>query len=142
MVQIALPKDMGSYGMECRPLFEKEGWVFNEVENGFVTEIPKGWRLETQITFPYLLFDGNGNERALVFSSSVRMNRRYGVDTLCNATIDSWKAVCVVDRGAEIHRAGIYCNRDEAGMYKLLKVAYAWLDGHYPDWTNPGAYWE
>ena len=51
-------------------------------------------------------------------------------------------ATVVKDGGAAIHVVGVRRAVDYQLGAEHHSQAVAWLDGHYPDWRNPLAYWE
>jgi hypothetical protein len=118
-------------------------------------KLPEGWRKKrTDHAMWSHLVDEKGRKRADIFykaafydrnahaSACTRFNRGYGKAEGGACSTD------VLDGDAVIHTTRVERLDGDTpdGMYKTRKTseaaAGAWLDGHYPDWRDPAAYWD
>lgn len=157
---------LGGYGLDAkvvdsRKTLEKFGVKFlGIVENDPLfqyVELPKGWRKESSDhdMLSYLI-DDKGRKRASVFYKAAfydrhammhlktRFSFRQDYDLL------EKEGICVarVFDGNDVMYSTdpVKKTGDNQEWYehedKICKIAKDWLNEHYPDWRDPGAYWD
>ena len=151
-----LPKDCP------RKELEALGFKFGaDADNIFVSVVmPARWKkVATGHSMWSDLLDEKGRKRAGIFykaafydrNAHMRLERRYSEDHYLpvNAKGEAveWNknshfAVVVKDCGKEIHRVGLYEERDYSSCDALEKQARAWLDERFPKWNEATAYWD
>lgn len=154
-----LPKECNGC---TRAQLEAMGIVFGaDVDDLFVeATLPAGWRKEgTGHSMHTRVLDAQGRERASIFykaaiverSAYISISRRFsagaGPSTGYGDGYNPKARRCgyVTDQGAIIYRTPEtvpHDNRDYQREDALGKQARAWLEGRYPDWQNPLAYWD
>lgn len=148
-----LPTD----GLHRHPVFAHWGIVIGAVvpNDPMFTNVtlPAGWaKKETDHSMWSDLVDEKGRKRAGIFykaafydrSAHIRPCNRFSAtpdvdhekNTVVGTVLDAGQ---VVWRSAETREygSGKYANYDAA-----CGEAVAWLNEHYPDWKNVGAYWD
>jgi hypothetical protein len=157
-----LPTEMGSYdGYTTKTVMEQAGVKFlGPVEGDELfqyVELPPGWKkVATDHSMWTKLVDDKGRERAAIFYKAAFYDRkaymgltsRYGINRDYEREKNENVAVAhVTDRDQVIHTTeplSLPADRDE--RYKIsdkaLKAAGEWLKKNFPDWENPGAYWD
>ena len=123
-----------------------------------VVEMPKGWKKQrTDHSMWSNLVDDKGRVRASIFykaafydrSAHLRLNSRFTVSQDYDRTEKEGVAVSRVMDGANVifstepvklpeKRDSAYYDVTDAVQQKATE----WLDATYPDWQNPGAYWD
>mgnify|MGYP001606995066 CR=1 FL=1 len=120
-------------------------------------ELPEGWKkVATDHSMWSDLVDEQGRKRASIFykaafydrSAHMSLNRRYNYNRDYTRQNDEGVAVAFVTDGkAVIYTTPVYQLPSERTkeFYVLTdrvdEEAKEWLDTHYPDWQNSGAYW-
>jgi len=158
-----LPTDMGrSRDYDTKAVLEAAGFKFVCVvpdDPMFqVVEMPKGWQKKaTDHSMWSNLVDDKGRVRASIFykaafydrSAHMNLVSRFGVSRDYDREKKEGVAVAVVKDGANV----IFTTepvklpaREDKNYYEIgddaQKKAVEWLDQQYPDWKNPGAYWD
>jgi hypothetical protein len=119
-------------------------------------ELPKGWEKKpTDDNRWTMLVDERERERARIFYKPLFYDRKanmtlvtrfdfrrdYGRESTENVSL-----VYVSDCGEVVHTTEPIQLPDNRSRYQVAeqsdKAAVAWLDANYPDWRNPGAYWD
>jgi hypothetical protein len=127
-------------------------FLLTEEEHGLLqcVELPKGWTKQpTEDSRLSSLVDDKGRERASIFykarrEANMRLTTRFNVKRVyAHGTV-----VATVTDGEEvIHatepvRKPEECRAAVAVLDNVVATAATWLDERYPDWRNPGAYWD
>lgn len=155
-----LPTDIRRHGdYEAQAILEAAGVKFLGVVEGddmfqFV-EFPQGWKkVATDHSMWSDLVDDKGRKRASIFYKAAFYDRSAFISLTCRygATFDYDRfdkegvaVAMVTDCGKPIYTTDpIPANGKEKFDLsdETKKVAIAWLDENYPDWQNPGAYWD
>lgn len=120
-------------------------------------EFPQGWKkVVTDHSMWSDLVDDKGRVRASIFykaafydrsahmdiSTRFRVSRDYDLQNKENVAV-----TCVTDDGKVVYTTEpIQLPKDTKQKYEITdqaeNIAIKWLDEHYPDWQNPGAYWD
>lgn len=157
-----LPTDIKSYDYDAKVILEVAGVKFGDVVEDDplfqYVELPAGWEKEaTDHSMWSNLIDEKGRERAKIFykaafydrSASLSLSRRYKYHRDYDRAKSEGVAVCVVTDCAEaIHTTEPIPLPGERGkcyeevIGKVDEIAETWLNEHYPEWKNPGAYWD
>jgi hypothetical protein len=157
-----LPTKINGFGQELirdRNALVNAGVVFGDPTDGdemFCEAIlPEGWKKEyTDHSMWSSLLDANGNKRASIFYKAAFYDRDAFINVCQRFTIDRYGhepddevRVFVKDaKGEVVFATEVEKETDEKPGYELRqeheKVVKAWLFEHYPDWENPGAYWD
>jgi len=157
-----LPTDMGRYSKyNVKEILEDAGIKFlGEVEGDPMfqyVELPTGWKkLPTDHSMHSKLVDEKGRERANIFYKAAFYDRsaNLSLSTRFNFRLDYDRrekegvAVAhVTDGDNVIHSTEpIKLPDDNRKQYEVSEKAHeaaiAWLNRQYPDWKNPGAYWD
>lgn len=142
---------------DYKAILQGKGFVFldHKTECGtkeFV-EFPKNWRLtKTDSPLVNIITDDRGRYRGSVHdyfhSSWIELFTKYDVmikikeiDLSHFAFAEVWSDVKVVYTTDNVVIKSICpIDRYEAGQ-SAKSLACKWLDQNYPDWRNPGAYW-
>ncbi len=146
---------------EDEKLMKSWGFVFGEEVEGdplfrYVT-MPKGWtRASTDHNMHSDVLDDKGRKRAGVFykaafydrRASLALARRYRYTYDYEHLEATGEYVGVVfDCGNIVYRTESLPSKTPDGedhwenYDKCQALAKAWLEGQYPDWNDPGAYW-
>lgn len=156
-----LPRSLKSDGhYHTKPLLEAAGVKFL----GFVegddlfqyVELPPGWKKQaTDHSMWSKLIDDKGRERAGIFykaafydrAAHLSLSRRFGVSfDYARLDKDGVGVSKVTDCRKVVHATEpiVKTESDESWDVsdKANKLATEWLDKNYPDWKNPGAYWD
>jgi len=157
-----LPTDMARHGdYDTKAILEAAGVKFlGEVEGDPMfqyVELPAGWKkAPTDHSMWSKLLDDKGRERASIFykaafydrSARLSLTTRFGFRRDYDKEEKEGLAVTyVTDGGNVIHTTKPIKlpddrqKRREVG-HKTDNAASAWINKHYPDWQNPGAYWD
>ena len=156
-----LPTDMGRHReYDAKAILEAAGAKFVCVvpdDPMFqVVELPKGWKkVATDHSMWSKLVDDKGRERASIFykaafydrSAHMSLSCRFGV-SFDYARFDKEKVgiANVMDGGKVVYTTEPISATEGGKSYdvsdKANKLAAGWLDENYPDWRNPGAYWD
>lgn len=141
-------------------ILEASGVVFgDEVEGDPLFQyatLPEGWeKRATDHSMHSDVVDDKGRKRAGIFykaafydrSASLALNRRYGYKhDYEKAEKDGVYIASVTDCGEVIHTTPAVTPTGQEESWdtrgRAGKLAAKWLDDHYPDWENAGAYWE
>lgn len=155
--------DIGRYSdYDAKAILEAAGVKFFGVVDGDpmfqYVELPLGWKeIPTDHFMWSKLVDDKGRERARIFYKAAFYDRyaHMSLSTRFNISRDydqrdkeGVAVTYVTDSGKVIHTTEpIHLPAKEDRKYyeigdKADKTAKAWLDQHYPDWRNPGAYWD
>ena len=155
-----LPTDIGRHSdYDMKAILEATGVKFLGVVEGDdmfqYVEFPQGWKkVATDHSMWSKLVDDKGRERASIFykaafydrSAHMSLSCRYGVSFDYDRFDKENVGVAnVTDGGKVIHTTEpIPANGEERYDVsdKANKVAVEWLGKSYPDWRNPGAYWD
>jgi hypothetical protein len=120
-------------------------------------KLPEGWKKEpTHHSMWSNLVDDKGRVRALIFykatfydrSAHLELQRRFDVKQDYDKKKENVAVTHVTDGGKVIHTTGpIPLPEDDydqkCEVLKEVKAkAITWLDENYPDWRDPGAYWD
>lgn len=152
-----LPVKMGSE--QTIKILESAGVKFLGVVEGDplfrYVELPKGWKkAPTSHSMWSDLLDEKGRSRASIFykaafydrDAHLSLNRRYSAAFDYNRfTKEKVGVANVMDCGKVIHTTEpIPANNKERWDVsdEALKLATEWLNKNYPEWKNPGAYWD
>jgi hypothetical protein len=134
----------------------KFGEVVPEDELFQFVDLPEGWKkVRTDHSMWSKLLDEKDRERAQIFykaafydrSSQLHLSCRYGVRQDYTRRDEEGVAVALVtDCGQTIHTTEPIPLKDKDRPWEegdqAASLGTAWLDEHYPDWENPGAYWD
>jgi hypothetical protein len=127
--------------------------------------LPEGWKLVASDHAMWShLHDDKGRERAAIFykaafydrSCNIRPACRYKAQTKSASNTDEWSLegpqICIIeDAGKEIHRIGPFDSKPEpddryARGWRASDMAETageeYMKENYPDWSDPGAYWD
>lgn len=157
-----LPIDFGMFDKgEGKTALEKAGVKFlGPVEGDALfnyVRLPSGWKKEatTDHSMWSHLLDDRGRKRASIFYKAAFYDRRAHVSVNSRFAIlndydqpDGVLLTFVDDQGQRAYSTDVVSvNRDdykEQASFRDLqeKECEAWLAEHYPDWRNPGAYWD
>ncbi len=155
-----LPTDMGRVSKyNAKAILEAAGVKFGSVVKGDpmfqYVELPAGWKkVPTDHSMWSNLVDDKGRVRAAIFykaafydrSAHMRLDTRYGVAFDYNRSEKEGVGVSnVTDCGQVIFSTEpIPTNKERSWETSEVtnQLAVEWLDAHYPDWRNPGAYWD
>ena len=157
-----LPTDMGRYGdYDVKAILEAAGVKFlGEVEGDPMfqyVELPEGWKkMPTDHSMWSKLLDDKGRERASIFykaafydrSAHLGLSRRFGFRRDHDRRDKEGVAITHVTDGDNVIHATkpIKLPKDKRKQYEVAqkadKAAIAWLNKQYPEWRNPGAYWD
>ncbi len=146
---------------DTKAILEDAGVTFLGIVEGddifqFV-ELPAGWKkMSTNDPMWSKLIDDKGRDRATIFykaafydrraqmslSTRFRLQRNYERQQYENVAV-----VHVLDRDEVAYATDpIEFPYEDDKKHQVTKQAYeaavAWLDKNYPDWRNPGAYWD
>lgn len=148
---------------ECpRKDLEALGFRFGEDVDGIFVSVtmPAGWKkVATEHSMWSDLLDDKGRKRGAIFykaafydrNAHMHLERRYSQDHYVSVNADGspaeWNknthfAVVAKDCGKEIHRVGLYAERDYKACDDLEKQALAWLNENFPKWQDATAYWD
>lgn len=154
-----LPKDMGHDG-KTRAALEALGFKFGtDADDIFINAVmPAGWKkVATEHSVHSDLIDDKGRRRGGIFykaafydrNAHMRLCRRYVVSCYENCNADGTpnekgdhSAVCVMDCGKELWRAGVYSSRNYKACELLEVQARKWLIDTYPNADDVTAYWD
>lgn len=156
-----LPTDIGRRSdYDTKAILKAAGVQFlGEVEDDPMfqyVELPAGWKkVPTDHSMWSMLVDDKGRERARIFykaafydrRANMNLSTRFGVQRDYDRQDKENVAVAhITDCGKVIHTTEpIQLPEDDCKKYEVADEAYkaavAWLNEHYPDWQNPGAYW-
>lgn len=158
-----LPTYMGSSSeYSTKAILEAAGFKFVCVvpdDDMFqVVEMPSGWQKKaTDHSMWSNLVDDKGRVRASIFykaafydrSAHMNLVSRFGVSQDYDRAKKEGVAVAVVKDGGNVifstEPMKLPDERDK-NYYEIgddaQKKAVEWLDQQYPDWKNPGAYWD
>lgn len=115
-------------------------------------DLPSGWKKEAINRLWSKLVDDKGRERAAIFykaafydrSAHISLTSRYNI--LVDWDRLNKENVCIAnitDCGDVIYSTEPECDQEGFGtINKARSAAAKWLDENYPDWRNPGAYWD
>ena len=155
-----LPTDMGrSPDYDPRAILKAAGVKFGEIASGDPmfrhVELPPGWKkIPTDHSMWSSLVDDKGRVRGSIFykaafydrSAHMRLDTRYGVAFDYKRSETEGVGVSnVTDCGKVIFSAEpIPTNKERSWETSQAAnlLAMEWLDAQYPDWRNPGAYWD
>lgn len=155
-----LPTDMGCYsGYNTKAILEAAGvkFVCTVPDDPMfqVVELPEGWQKKaTDHSMHSNLVDNKGRVRARIFykaafydrSANLSLARRYEVSFDYDRSENEGVGVANVTDGGEVifSTEPIPVNREKSWKTseQANKLAVEWLDKNYPDWENPGAYWD
>ncbi len=144
---------------EMKVALEKFGVKFGETVKGDAlfqhVDLPEGWKkVSTDHQTWSKLVDEKGRERAQIFYKAAFYDRgaflsvsyRYGIridyERLNN------KGVCiafVTDGDKTIHETEPISKEGKTNhetVNRTTAEAEAWLDAHFPNWRDPGDYWD
>ena len=155
-----LPTDMGRYGdYDTKAILEAAGVKFICVvpdDPMFqVVELPEGWQKKaTDHSMHSNLVDNKGRARARIFykaafydrSANLSLARRYNVSFDYDRSEKEGVGVANATDGDSVifSTEPVPVNREKSWetSEQANKLAVEWLDQNYPDWKNPGAYWD
>jgi len=163
-----LPVDISAGGdYDPKAILESAGMRFLGGVDGDplfqYVELPYGWKkVSTNHPMHSKLIDGDGRERAGIFykaafydrRADMRLVRRFDVyPDHQRADLENVAVAHVFDCGQMIYTTEPSLQLPEDGPGELWKrrekviarannAAVQWLNNHYPDWRNPGAYWD
>jgi len=155
-----LPSEIGRHSdYDEKAILEAAGIKFLGVVEGDdmfqYVEFPQDWKkMATDHSMWSKLVDDKGRERASIFykaafydrSAFMSLTRRYGATFDYDRFDKEGVAVAIAtDCGKPIYTTDpIPANGKEKYDIsdEVKKVAIEWLDENYPDWQNPGAYWD
>ncbi|HUC01359.1 MAG TPA: hypothetical protein VMA75_00440 [Candidatus Paceibacterota bacterium] len=157
-----LPTQMGGCrDYDTKKILEAAGVKFGEVvedDDLFqYVELPAGWKkVSTDHSMHSNLVDDKGRVRARIFykaafydrRADLQSERRFGASVDYGRREKEGVAVAnVTDCGKVIYSTEpVKLPDDDRKSYeasdKAQAAAFKWLDKHYPDWRNPGAYWD
>ncbi len=157
-----LPTDMARYGgYDPKAVLEAAGVKFlGEVEDDPMfqyVELPAGWKKEpTNHPMWSKLLDDKGREHASIFykaafydrNARLHLTPRFGFHRDYDKEEKEGIAVTHITDGVNvIHTTKpIKLPDDNLKRYEVShkadETAVTWLDKRYPDWRNPGAYWD
>lgn len=116
--------------------------------------LPAGWKKEsTDHSMWSKLVDEKGRERASIFYKAafydrdafLNGNTRFGIGRDYDRKDEGGRELYyVTDGGVRQSQefAGARKSRENGWRSEGAELADAWLTEHYPDWRNPGAYWD
>jgi hypothetical protein len=152
-----LPTDMPD---DAREILEKAGVIFGDVVEGDPmfqhVELPEGWqKVKTDHSMWSDLVDDKGRKRAGIFykaafydrSAHLSLLRRYSYNhDYERRDTEGIYVELITDCGETIHETEPLTKSGGENSYqtrdKSTALAIAWLDEHYPDWQDAGAYWD
>ncbi len=155
-----LPTDMGQFrGINVKGILETAGVkFFGPVEDDKMfqyVELPQGWKkVPTDHSMWSKLVDYKGRERAAIFykaafydrSAHMSLSCRFGVSFDYNLFDSEYIGVSSVTDGGKVIHTTKPIPRGDKKSYDVSNEANAlavkWLNKKYPDWQNPGAYWD
>ncbi len=157
-----LPTDIGRHSdYDAKAILEAAGVKFLGIVEGDemfqYVEFPLGWKkVATDHSMWSKLVDDKGRARASIFykaafydrSAHMSLSMRFGVQEDYDRQDTEGVAVAhVTDCGKVIHTTEpIQLPADAREKFEIAdqanKAAGAWLDRNYPEWRNPGAYWD
>jgi hypothetical protein len=157
-----LPTDMGRHSdYDTKAILEAAGVRFLGVVEGDemfqYVELPGGWvKKPTDHSMWSNLVDDKGRERASIFYKAAFYDRRAHINLTTRFGVrkdyerenqDNVAVARVTDGRNIIHTTDpVQLPEDRGERYKLSDKVYAaaveWLNQNYPDWKNPGAYWD
>jgi len=155
-----LPTDMGfNKDYNTKAILEAAGVKFLGVVEGDdmfqYVELPEGWKkVATSHSMHSKLVDDKGRERASIFykaafydrSANMSICRRFSVSfDWTRFDKDKVGVTNVTDGDKVVYTTEPLQAEDKKGWdveEVTNKVAIEWLDESYPDWRNPGAYWD
>ena len=150
-IDCKLPKSMNPR----KSVFESFGFDFEKINDPYLYHafLPPGWTLKILDKSRGRLIDDKGRTRGEVYKptnylrdhSFMFLFKRYNVTFrhLNLEALDTSVEVIVIDYDNNIiHRVG-ECKEICSDRYESLKKeAEAFLDSNYPDWKDPGKYWD
>lgn len=113
--------------------------------------LPTGWKIKpTSHSMHCDLVDDKGRVRAGIFYKAAFYDRkadlnaktRYRYDGYLDGSDDTHLKAAVLDGETIIHELGEYVRATYEDADAMRKLGVAWLDEHYPDWKDVGAYWD
>lgn len=155
-----LPTDIGRYSSyDEKQILKNVGFKFFEVvEDDPIfqyVKLPEGWRKEQGGDSRWTkLIDNKGRVRANIFykaafydrSAHLSLSRRFNVSyNYDRVDAEDVATADVTDCGEVIYSTDPIQLSDKeryTASEKARAMAKSWLHEHYPDWENPGAYWD
>jgi hypothetical protein len=115
-------------------------------------EFPEGWKLEpAELPLNFILVDDRGRDRARLHYSEGFNGRGALLSLFPRFAIafeyDSFRqkgvgSAIIKDCGIPIHTLDPVVATDGGTIGWAYELAERWLEEHFPDWENPGAYWD
>lgn len=155
-----LPREMMRHGdYHPQPILESFGVKFlGNVKGDELfqhVELPEGWKKEpTEHSMWSKLVDDKGRERAAIFykaafydlKAHVTLTPRFAVRTDYDRYDKGEFVSLVTDCEETIYTTPLIDFDDLVESYQRSmqqdSIAQEWLNTNYPDWKNPGAYWD
>ncbi len=159
-----LPTDLGRHSdYDSKAILEAAGVKFPGVVEGDdmfqYVDLPQGWKkVATDHSMRSKLVDDKGRERAAIFykaafydrSAHMSLSQRFSYKRDYDRQKKEGVTVAhVMDCDKIVYTTEpiqLQLPMDEREKYELAdqadKAAIEWLNKNYPDWQNPGAYWD
>lgn len=161
---VALPVQMRCHvnqkdEFDYKAILQSRGFVFSDDETDYCNKekefvkLPKNWRLtKTDSPLVNIITDDKGRYRGSVHdylhSSWIELFTKYDVMIKTKqvglnhfAYAEVWSDIEVVYTTNNVVIKSICpIDRYEAGQ-SAKELAHEWLNQNFPDWKNPGAYW-
>jgi len=155
-----LPTEFNSYGeYNAKAILEAAGVKFLGVVDGDpmfqYVELPQGWKkVATDHSMWSQLVDDKGRERASIFYKAAFYDRSAHLSLNCRYSTrfdydrfekENVGVTNITDGSKVVHAFDMVPAAGEeryAVADKLNQLALNWLNENYPDWRNPGSYWD